>query len=564
MFCAILTTLAGFVFPKMTGLFVDRVLDGSQPKLLWTYVLIITGSFFVRDAMNSLRIRLNNAFEQSVVRDLRCDLYNKLQRLPTQWFEQRATGDLLTRVSEDVTSVERVLIDGIEQGIVSVLQILGIGIALCYLNVTLTLWMLIPIPILVAGACWFTITAHQRYREQRQSASAMNSLLLDNIGGMRQIKSYSREVDEERNFLSSAETVKQTTLSVMNAWAWYSPSMTFFASLGSVIILALGGQAVLQHHDFTKGELVTFLLYVAMFYDPINRLHSLNQLFQAGRAAGERVFQIMDEPSEETAEQAARSKQAPKFRGRIEFREVEFSYRTNLPVLHEINLSVEPGMTVALVGPTGAGKSTLINLIPRFYSQSSGTILIDGEDTRSFSLASLRSQIGLVSQENFLFNTTVLHNLQFGSPTATRAQIESAATAAHAHPFISILPEGYETAVGERGVKLSVGEKQRLSIARALLKDPPILLFDEATASVDVITERLIQDALEKLLTNRTSFIVAHRLSTIRKAHLILVLKQGRIIERGDHNELMRLGGVYARLCETQRTDLIQDEAFDG
>jgi ATP-binding cassette, subfamily B, bacterial len=559
--CAIVTTLAGFVFPKVSGLIVDRVLEGVRSELLLPYVLAVAASFLVRDGLNAVRIRLNNTFEQNVIRDLRCDLYRVLQRLPLPWFEQRATGDLLTRVSEDVTNVERVLVDGIEQGVVAVLQIVGVGTILLLMNPQLTFWMLLPVPILIGGAAWYTSTAHLRYRLSREATSAMNSLLLDNLQGMRQIKSYAREAEEEARFGRSAEEVRRGSLQVMHAWAWYSPSMAFVAALGSVIVLGVGGADVLKQTGFTKGELITFLLYVGMFYDPINRLHSLNQLWQAGRAAGERVFNIMDTPVED----AARSLEVftgSRFRGAVEYRQVDFSYREDMPVLRQISVKIEPGMMVALVGATGAGKSTMINLLPRFYEATGGVILIDGQDHRSFSLAALRAQIGLVTQESFLFNTSVGENLSFGRPTASQAEIEAAARAAHAHDFISLLPDGYATNVGERGVKLSVGEKQRIAIARALLKDPPMLILDEATASVDVITERLIQEALTRLLKGRTSFVVAHRLSTVRRADLILVLKAGEIVERGTHEELERAGGIYARLWATQRSDLIADEAF--
>lgn len=559
---AVFSNLAGMVFPKLTGLVIDRVIHAHHPELLLRYVVLVAGAFFLRDLLNSLRIQLNNMFEQHVIFDLRYDLYRVLQHLPLGWYDQRASGDLMTRVGEDVTSVERVLIDGIEQGVVALLQIIGVGILLFWTNARLALWMLLPVPFLFAGAIWYTMTARDRYRRQRRAASAMNSLLLDNLQGIRQIKSYAREEEEQKRFAESANEVRRTTLQVMRVWSWYSPSMSFLGALGAVIVLWIGGADLLNQTGFTQGELVMFLLYVGMFYEPIGKLHQLNQLVQAGRAAGERVFEIIDSPQEKYGIVAAT--RTAHVEGKIEYQDVGFEYRTNLPVLHDINLQIPAGSRLALVGPTGAGKTTIVNLLCRFYESTSGVIRIDHRDITNFSLPELRRQIGLVSQENFLFNGTIRENLLFGRPDATDAEIEEASRAAHAHEFISKLPEGYRTHVGERGVKLSVGEKQRISIARALLKNPPILVLDEATASVDTGTERLIQEALERLLKNRTSIIIAHRLSTIRSADQIAVLKDGRVVELGNHETLLEKNGLYARLCRIQAGDVITENQFQA
>jgi len=549
---AIAATLAGLVFPRITGMVIDDVLIPKRTDLLLPYVLVVVAAFFAQNLLNALRILFNNTFEQKVIFDLRCDLYQTLQRLPLRWYDQRATGDIITRVIDDVTAMERVLIDGVEQGLIAILQIVGVGVFLFRLNARLALWMLLPMPVLFVGVIWYTMTARFRYRDQRRAASAMNSLLLDNLQGVRQIKSYAREETELKRFSAAAHLVGETQLVIMRIWSVYSSAMVFFGALGSAIVLYIGGRDVLAG-TMSYGELFSFFLFVAMFYEPIRSLHQINQLYQAGRASSERVAEILDAPTENYGAPDASS--IVRAEGSVEYRNVSFSYRPDVPALHEINFTIEPGQCVALVGPTGAGKSTLVALLSRFYEATGGEILLDGRNVGDISLRELREQIGVVSQETFLFNGTILDNLRFGRPDAMRQKIEEMARAACVHDFVSVLPEGYDTHVGERGVKLSVGEKQRISIARALLKNPPVLVLDEATASVDTATEQLIQQALQRLLAGRTSFVIAHRLSTVRHADLILVLQKGRILERGTHDELISRGGLYAKLCQAQHTN---------
>ena len=583
--CAVVSLAASFAFPLLTQHVINDVIGEQRADLLLPAILGVIGAFFARDVFNAIRIQLNNHFEQHVIFDMRRDLYGRLQRLPAGYFDNHASGDLMTRVLEDVNAVERLLIDGTEQGTVAVLSIVGVTGILLWQNTVLAGVAMIPIPLLIAGALWYTLTAHRRYRVQRQASSAMNALLMDNLQGVRAIKSFGREAHEDRRFADKAEGLRQGTLVVMKAWSIYSPAMAFCTALGSALVLWVGGRQVIEG-TMKLGDLVGFLFFLALFYEPIGRLHGLNQMLQSARAAGERVFDILDAPIEREAvgqmnsepenpltpalspsdgeragvrgsrNHTAHSGYTPappwRARGEVRFDQVGFHYAAGQPVLKDISLHAQPGEMIALVGPTGAGKTTLAALLPAFYEATEGRISVDGRDVRSLSLEELRAQISVVSQEPFLFNGTIRENILYGRLDATEAEMIAAARAANCHDFIARLPDGYDAKVGERGVKLSGGEKQRVAIARALLKDAPILVLDEATASVDTQTEKLIQEALEHLMTGRTSFVIAHRLSTIQHADQILVLKHGQIVERGTHDSLLAQDGVYATLCRIQ------------
>ena len=555
--CAIIGTLMVIVFPAVTKQIIDDVVRQNHPEKLVPLVLLAAVAFLLQHAFNALRILLNNTFEQKVIFDLRSDLYSHIQLLPLRWFDNRATGDLMTRVLEDVNAVERVLIDGIEQGVVAILQVIIVIAVMFYFNAKLALLALTPFPFLIAGALTYTLTAHRRYRLQRRAASAMNALLHDNLSGVRQIKSFARENEEHARFNRASNQLRHATLVVMRVWAMYSPSMSMLEAFGAVVVLAFGSHAVLTG-AMQIGDLVAFLMLTAFLYDPASRLHQLNQLVQAGRAAGERVFEILDEPIEPGW---IDQKTSARIAGDIRYEDVSFSYTEGLPALNHVSFHAPPGATIALVGATGAGKSTLVNLLVRFYEFGSGEIYVDGKPIREYGLRALREAIGVVTQESFLFNGSIRENLLMGKPGATEVELWRAADAANARGFIERLPDGLESIVGERGVKLSVGEKQRLSIARALLKDPPILILDEATASVDTATERLIQEALEHLMFHRTSIVIAHRLSTIVHADQILVLDHGRIIERGTHDELSARGRKCARLCQQSLLETREERA---
>ncbi|MDF1753305.1 MAG: ABC transporter ATP-binding protein [Verrucomicrobiales bacterium] len=559
--CAILMTVLVIVFPEIVKRVTGDVIPNKKLDQLLPYTLVAAFAFLLTNLFNALRIILNNTFEQKVIFDIRSDLYSKIQRLPMRWFDNKRTGDVMTRVTEDVTAMERVLIDGIEQGVVAVLQILVVGIYLFVQNPTLALISMIPMPLLAGGAILYTRKAPDRHRKVRRATSTMNSLLHDNLDGIQQIKAFTREKAEHGRFNESSNKVRLATLHLMRVWAAYNPSMEFLRNLGYVFAVGFGGYWAItggedgQGFEQRLGILTAFLVTLSLFYEPITRLHGLNQIIQAGRAAGERVFEIIDAEEEDDVDTGNRL--PANIKGEVRFDKVAFSYGDDIRTLKGVSLEASPGEMIALVGHTGAGKSTIINLLTRFYEYDSGAIYIDGHKIDELNKESLRSAMGYVTQESFLFNGSVRENLVLAREDATDEEMWAALDAANAGDFVRALPDLLETNVGERGVKLSVGEKQRIAISRVILKNPPILLLDEATASVDTETEKLIQGALEKLMEKRTSFVIAHRLSTVRNASKIFVLDHGEIIEQGDHETLLEKDGVYAQLC---RSSLIEGE----
>jgi ABC-type multidrug transport system fused ATPase/permease subunit len=532
--CAGLTTVLELIPPWLTKVVIDEVIQAQRANLLPWIIAGLIVTYGMRNVFGSLRDQV----------------FSALQRLSISYYENRSTGEIMSRVNNDTEHVERIFIDGLESMLTASLTLIGIMVMLFLLNWRLALLSLLPIPLLVLSASTFTKRMHRYYHDIRRSSADLNAYLQDAISGIRETIGFNQQSSERTRFNVLSRDYSQSNLNAMYLWSLYSPSMMFVGSLGTVLILWFGAHEVLSG-SLTLGELVMFLGYLALFYVPINQIHSVNHLLQHALAASDRVFEVLD-TAPEVQDRPGVAAPVERLHGAVRFEQVGFFYRPDVPVLTDITLDIKPGERIALVGPSGAGKSTLLKLLMRFYDVKSGALLIDGHDVRDLPLAFLRHHIGLVQQEPFLFNGTVRDNIAYGDPTADQGRIEEAARAARAHEFIAELPEGYETWIGERGVKLSVGQKQRVSIARVLLKNPPIVIFDEATSNVDTETELKMREALSTLMEGRTTFTIAHRLSTLQDADRIVVVDRGRILEEGSHDALLSQGGLYTILYEAQ------------
>ena len=552
-------TLMEIAVPYTIKVILDDIKTTGALDSLILGVGLIAVLYIASEVFNSLRIRLNNTLEQQVLLEMRRDLHTKLLRLPVSFYDQRKSGEISSRVIEDVSAVERALLDGTEQGTSALLRIVGITGVLFWMQPALASCVFLPVPILLICGRFYAKRSRTVWKGVRESSAELNSLLVEDIQGNRLIQTFGLQQRESARFEQRAVDLKHKTLQAMFRWSFYSPATTLVTKLGFLSIVGVGGYLVLQESsDFSMGELLAFFLYANMLYMPISQLHGLNHLIAAGRASGERVFEILDATVD--VDEPANPIPLPKAPIEVTFEDVQFEYSDRPAILKNLNLTLEANQVTALVGHTGAGKSTIANLAMRTHDVSAGSIQLTGVDIRNISLSELHDKVGHVAQDPFLFEGTVRDNLLLAKPAATEAEINRALEQACAEEFVAALPKQLDTNIGEKGIRLSQGEKQRLTIARVLLKNPPFVILDEATASVDTITERKIQRALDHLVEERTVLVIAHRLSTVRRADKIVVLNAGEVIESGTHADLLALNGHYAKLWNHQ-SDMIPENS---
>ncbi|MBC7980903.1 MAG: ABC transporter ATP-binding protein [Armatimonadetes bacterium] len=547
---AVACTSLVLVLPGVTMRFIDVVIGQKRPDLILSTAAIGAGAILARQILFALRTYLNNILELKLTHIIRVELYNKLQRLPIKWFDLNSSGEIMSRVADDVPTMDRVIIEGIDQALAAILQFLIVIGYLLYLSWELTLVTLIPLPFIGVITTWWSKRAEPKWRASSEASSALNAILHDNLAGIRQIKAYTVEPQALSDFDQASQNLGSKHMDVMRGQAIVWPAVSFIAEAGIILMVAFGAYWTLNE-KLSPGVVIAFLVAWGFLFDPISRINPLAQTFTRGMVSAKRVFSIIDTAEESHLTEGRRPES---FMGHIEFQDVSFSYTKDAVALSSISLSALPGQTIALVGATGSGKSTILNLLSRFYEPSGGRILLDGNPISELSKEWLRDNTGFVTQEPFLFNTTIRENLLLARDGASDEELWAALEAANAASFIRTLPEQLDARAGERGIRFSGGEKQRLAIARALLKNPPLLLLDEATSALDNTTEKLVQEALEHLRANRTSFVIAHRLSTIRNADLICVLDHGQLVEQGTHNELLGKNGHYTRLQQQAGT----------
>ncbi len=555
---AILNLVTPYIVQQMTASLETPEGLTVQTLLVFSGALVL--AYLLRAIFRFVSMYVSHLAAWRFVPELTLMVYDKLQSLSMRYYQDKQTGEIMSRTLSDTRQIEVLVAHALPDLISNVLVIVSVAIMLFTINARLALLTLIPVPFVILVSRLFSKKVAPLFQINRKVLGQIHGAYQDNLSGMKEIQAFGQEAREHEKMDRWRALDAQVNIRANLANGLFHPSVEFLTSLGTVIVVGLGGYMAIQG-TMDTSEIIGFIMYLSLFYQPLAILARLVEDVQASYAGAVRVFDILDAESE--IQESPDAVELPRCSGQITFDHVSFSYDPQEPVLQDVSFTAEPGQMIALVGPTGVGKTTVVSLLERFYDPQEGTIRLDGVDIRGVTLASLRSQISMVLQDVFLFNGTIAENIAYGAQNATQEEIEAAARIAHAHEFICAMPEGYATVVGERGVRLSGGQKQRLSIARAVLRNAPILVLDEATSAVDTETEAQIQDAIEGLAGSRTILVIAHRLSTIMRADQILVLQDGRVAERGTYQELVAKGGLFARLSQVQwRTAQAQADNF--
>ncbi len=538
--------------PDNQTTWIGNIFRGLQPVsfALSIAVGVLLVVQLTRVLLDIFRSRLAAWLSLRISASIRAHVYEHLHNLSIRFFDKRTTGTVISHITEDSERLQDFLLEGMSFLSTQFFMFFGIGTILFLMNWQLTCLILLPIPIIVLGGGWFYRTVRSLWHRAWRRRSKLFDVVNDSVSGIRVVRAFGQQNSEVDRFDDANTDARDYETNAELIWATYYPPLMFAVGLGSLIVWYYGGLNVIGG-EMTLGRLMTFLMYLAMFYEPLRYVSPLINWASRSMTAAERLFEVVDSQPEQLDD--GNLKEIPNISGEVKFHNMTFGYDSHKPVLRDINLHVQPGEMIGLVGHSGAGKSTLINLICRFYTPDSGQLEIDGEDIKQIDLKDLRRQIGVVLQDPYLFSGTIAENISYAHPDASMDDIITAAKAANAHDFIVKFPDGYDTEVGERGGSLSGGERQRISIARAILHNPRILILDEATSSVDVETEKEIQQAIDRLVKNRTTFAIAHRLSTLRNADRLFVIEKGKGVECGSHEELMQKKGIYFKLVETQR-----------
>lgn len=547
---SVVTTVAALVPPYVTSMMVDNIIPNRDKRMLILIILFLLAVYLVQYGIGALRSYILRIAGDGIIADLKKEIYAKAQYLPMKFYDKTSTGSVINRVNSDTTVLQQFMLRITQEAVVQLFTMIGIIVIMLGMNWRLTLLSLTPVPIVVLCSRFFGKKIGPLYRRIWRRGVAISTILSDTIPAVRVVKSFSSEEKAIKKFSNNVDDWLYEDKKAAKIAAVFPAAITFLITCGSVIIWFVGGNMVINTPErLSLGVLVSFISYTSMFYNPVNFFANLSDSYQNAVASTEKVMDIINaEPEHDFG----KGSELEMMKGKIEFRNVNFSFDRSKKILNDVNFVIEPGDVVGIVGTTGSGKSTLINLLMRFYDDYEGEIFVDDINIKDIDMSYYRSQIGYVQQEPMMFRDTIFNNIAYSLPNAHPEQVLNAADIANAHGFISRLPDAYDTMLGERGVGLSGGEKQRLSIARAVLKNPGVLIFDEATSAVDSETEKLIQDAIDRLIRGRTTLMIAHRLSTLRKANKIIVVDKGNIIEFGSPDELMALKGKYYKLIQIQ------------